>query len=180
MEDAFEDVPAQLLSPPRINTATLLTCVVPQVLDGRQYVVVVYCARGGGREGIKQVIYPPFALVRVAYPDRTYQWTEVTPESFELAGLPLDEQKRPYLGVMEEAKDFGARGRNATIHLYNQLVSRVLEQEWLVSTHQPTAGEKAVGHEFQECARLLYDKLLMPYYEHVGHDFLLLLARVTR
>jgi hypothetical protein len=180
LEDAFDDVPTQLLSPPRINTATQLTCVVPQVIDGRQYVVVAYCSRGGGREGVKQMVYPPFALVRVAYPDKTYQWDEVIPESFELSGLPLDEQNRPYLGVIEQAKDYGPRGRNAIIHLYNQLVSRVLEQEWLVNAHQPIAEEKAVGHELQECIRLLYDKPLMPYYKYVGHGFLLWLAQATR
>lgn len=180
LEDAFDDVPTQLLSPPRINTGTLLTCVVPQVLDGKQYVVVAYCGRGGGREGAQQVVYPPFALVRVAYPDKTYQWTEVTPESLELTGLPLDEQNRPYLGVIEEAKDYGPKGRNATIDLYNQLVSQVLEQGWLVSAHQPTAEEKAIGHELQECIRLLYEKPLMPYYKRIGHDFLFWLAHATR
>lgn len=180
LEDAFDDVPTQLLSPPRINTATLLSCVVPQVLDGNQYAVVAYCGRGGGREGIQQVVYPPFALVRVAYPDKTYQWIEVTSESFELSGLPLDEQNRPYLGVMETAKEYGHRGRNATIDLYNQLVSQVLERGWLLSEHQPTAEEKAVAHELQECIQLLYDKPLMLYYEYVGRDFFAWMTKATR
>jgi hypothetical protein len=180
LEDAFDAVPAHLLSPPRINTATLTTCVIPQVMEERQYVVVAYCARGGGREGVIQMVYPPFAIVRVCYPDKTYQWEDVTSETLNLSGLPLDEQRRPYLGELENSKDFGTRGRNATIELYNQLVSQVIEQEWLIKSHHPTAEEQAIARQLQDCVRLLYIKPLLPYYQHVGRDFLAWMAHAAQ
>jgi len=63
---------------------------------------------------------------------------------------------------------------------YERLVSLVLERRWLLTRHAVTAEERATAQELQECTRILYDKPLLPYYQHAGRHFLAWMERAAK
>jgi hypothetical protein len=167
-----------------MNDATYSTLILPVVIEQQQYAVVAYCLGSGRVQDQPQEVLPPFAVLYVSYPDKSVRWEEVTPEKYANYGLvnlatnAYEEQTLGYVdpyapGVTTEALQHARRQ-------YLHLISLVLEREWLLKPNPPTEEERTTARELQACVALLYKKFLLPYYQHVGHDFLAWMTRAAQ
>jgi hypothetical protein len=167
-----------------MNDATYSTNFLPVVIEGEQYAVISYCLGSGRLQDEEQAILPPFATLYVRYPDKTFRWKEVTPADYPAYGLvdlPIDEYQQSYIGrlapyaagITEEALE------NAQSE-YLRLICLVLERGWLLSHQSITDEEQTAARELQQHIGVVYDTLLLPYYQHVGRDFFAWMTRAAQ
>ena len=153
---------------------------LPIAEDNKQYVLYTFCtASGGNRPGNERRLYPPFAVARVSYPDKQVAWRVVEKKSAESNGALLDSDKQPYLGNIERAGVTPSEWTDARVR-YNELIVLVLERKWLVTHHAPTAEERLVAKELEDCIQIVYDKPLMPYYRLNGRQFFAWMERAAK
>lgn len=155
------------------------TPVLPVVAGEKQYAQICFYKSDGPVYGKMPKIYPPFARVRVSYPDKKVHWDDVEPETLGLVGLPLTDNKVPYLGTLEKGIFSMQEWRNANDR-YDVLISLVFERRWLLTRHGVTTEERATAQELRDCTRILYDKSLLPYYQHEGRQFLAWMTRAAK
>ena len=155
------------------------TRVLPVVAGDKQYALICYYETSGPVFGKMPLVYPPFASVQIAFPGKQVQWADITPKQVGLFTVLLTPEKEPYLGALERKDITMQEWRNADSR-YDLLISRVLERQWLLTKHPVTAEEHTTAKELQDCVRILYDKPLLPYYQHEGRQFLAWLARAAK
>lgn len=152
---------------------------IPAVAGERQYVLIYFYESSGPVFGKMPDVYPPFASAQVFFPDKEVHWNDVKPEALGLTKLPVDEEKKPYLGTLERGNFSMEEWRNANKR-YDVLISQVLERRWLLTRHPITVEERASARELQDCTRILYDKPLLPYYQYAGRQFLAWMERAAK
>jgi hypothetical protein len=176
-------VPAHLrdkVEPQEGGTQPQQTQAIPLLMGDKQYVLISFYEMDGPTYGELPKIYPPFASAYVSYPSKEVKWQDVTANDFNLISLPLDALKKPYLGELHPGQAASVQEWRSAEREYERLVSLVLERRWLLTRHAVTAEERATAQELQECTRLLYDKPLLPYYQHAGRHFLAWMERAAK
>jgi hypothetical protein len=153
--------------------------VLPVVEGDRQYALLAFCDVTGNNPSEKRYLTAPFATVSVLYPTKEVQWRDTKASDFKLKTEPQPGYKTEFVGIVEREGVSIAELDNADSR-YPQLVSLVLERRWLLTRHAVTAEERATAQELQECTRLLYDKPLLPYYQHAGRHFLAWMERAAK
>ena len=153
--------------------------IIPVVEAQNQYIVLTFCSISGSRPTDERRLYPPFATACVSYPDKQVRWEEIDDKIYAGNRSPLDPNNRYYLGVVERSGITPAVWTAAHTQYVN-LVSLVLERKWLVTKHAVTIEERATAKELKECVQILYDKPLLPYYQHEGRQFLAWMARAAK
>ena len=158
-----------------MNDATYSTNFLPVVIEGQQYAVISYCLGSGRLQDEQQAILPPFATLYIHYPDKAFRWKEVTPEDYPAYGLvdlPIDEYQQSYIGRLAPyAAGITVEALENAQSEYLRLICLVLERGWLLLHQSVTDEERTAARELQQQLNLVYDSLLMPYYQHVGRDF---------
>lgn len=175
-------IPAHLrnqLEPREGGSQCQQTHALPVVAGDKQYALICYYKSDGPVYGKMPKIYPPFACVNVSYPNKETHWADVKPEALGLINLPITEDKVPYLGTLERGVISMQEWRSANDR-YDVLISLVFERHWLVTRHAVTKEERATAQELQDCTRILYDKPLLPYYQHNGRQFLAWMERAAK
>lgn len=148
------------------------TMVLPLVQGGKQYAMMSFCSVTGSRPTEERRIYPIFASLYVSYPDKKVEWRDVQSDNIRKTGRLLDSYDKPYLGILDRSGISVSEWQDAR-ERYAPLVSLVIERRWLLANnHVATFEERNTAKELQECIRILYDKPLMPYYQHYGSNFL--------
>ena len=155
------------------------TQILPVVAGDRQYALLGFCYITGFSPGQERWLTAPFATVTVAYPDKRVVWRDIQPIDFGLTPTRHPGDPAEYMGLVERKGLTVSELSNARSR-YPQLVSAVMEQRWLLTQHAVTAEEKATARELQDCVRILYDKPLLPYYQHAGRHFLAWMARAAK
>ena len=155
------------------------TEIVPVVLGDRQYAQMGFCYITGFSPGQERWLTAPFATVTVAYPDKHVVWRGTKPADFNLMPTRHPGDPTEYMGLVERQGLTISEFSNARSR-YPQLVSVVMEHQWLLTKHPVTAEERATARELQDCVRILYDKPLLPYYQHAGRQFLAWMARAAK
>lgn len=176
---ALASPPAHLRAP-RINDGTYETFTLPVVIEGRQYAMFSFCDQTAAHPDRASQVGPPFASVYVAYPNKQFFWKDTKPQDFGLIRWPLEDPAKLYLGTLHREHVKSIDEWVGAIKKYNQLLSLVLERQWLLTAHPTTSEERATARELQDCTRVLYDKPLQFYYQHEGRQFLAWMARAAK
>lgn len=155
------------------------TYVLPVVAGDKQYALICFYKSDGPVYGKQPKLYPPFACVKVSYPNKETHWDDVKPTALGFTNLPITEDKVPYLGTIERGGTSMQEWRSAN-ERYDVLISSVFEHCWLLTRHAVTAEERAAAKELQDCTHILYDKPLLPYYQHEGRQFLAWMERAAK
>ena len=155
------------------------TEILPVVTGDRQYALIGFCSITGFSPDQERWLTAPFATVTVAYPDKHVVWHDTKPVDFGLSPTRHPGSPTEYMGLVEREGLTLSELRNARSR-YPQLVSMVMEQRWLLTRHPVTAEERATARELQDCVRILYDKPLLPFYQHAGRHFLAWMARAAK
>lgn len=155
------------------------TMVLPVLEGDKQFALLSFCSVSGNRPTEERKMYPLFASVKVSYPEKQVVWKDVHEGDFGLTSPLRDEGKEPYLGVVDRSGLVSGEWANAK-RRYTPLVSLVMEKRWLLTQHTVTAEECATAKELQDCVRILYDKPLLPYYQHAGRQFLSWMERAAK
>ena len=168
-----------LLEPREGGAQFQQTHALPVVARDKQYALICFYKTDGPVYGKMPNIYPPFACVKVSYPNKETHWADVKPETLGLTHFPRTKDKVPYLGTLERGR-ISMQERRSAIERYDVLISLVFERRWLVTGYATTTEERAAARELQDCTRMLYDKPLLPYYKHEGRQFLAWMERAAK
>lgn len=155
------------------------TMILPVIVGDKQYAMMSFCKISGSMPNDERRLYPPFASLSIAYPDKHTQWGELKRGDYGLNASLVDPDKVHYLGVIEDNGTSLDEWESAQAR-YPELISAAIEHRWLLTHHAVTKEERATAQELQDCARILYDKPLLPYYHHAGRQFFAWMERAAK
>jgi len=183
----YEAFNAALAAPPAhlqrrvarlIGGSSYSTAILPVVEGEQQYAQLGFCRVRSCRPSTERWLSAPFATLSVAYPSQHPTWRDTQANQFGFMTTVRADDPTEYVGVINRQGMTIAELNEASTY-YPRLVSRVLEQRWLLTRYPTTEEERATAQQLQQYVRVLYDKALLPYYQHEGRQFLAWLARAV-
>jgi len=183
----YEAFNAALATPPAqlkgrveklIGGGNYSTALLPVVVGEQQYVQLGFCQTTGARPDAECWLSAPFATLTIAYPDQQITWRDTQAAHFGMSTTVRAGDPTEYVGVIDR-QGITVQELNEARTQYPQLVLLVLERRWLVTRHAPTAEERTTAQQLQQYVRVLYDKVLLPYYQQEGRHFLAWIARAA-
>jgi len=154
------------------------TAILPVVEGEQQYAQLGFCEIIGSRPDDERWLSAPFATLAIAYPDQQSTWRDTQASQFGFMTTIRADDPTEYVGVVDRPGITLEELTEASTY-YPRLVSRVLERRWLLTRYPTTDEERATAQQLQQYVRVLYDKALLPYYQHEGHHFLTWLVRAA-
>lgn len=160
-----------------VSDETYMTLPLPCAHDGTTGIVMAFCrATAPGRPQRK--LYPPFAQAQAQYPETQISWRELKPSDIGLQSSPATP-----LGSFSEidvlVKNISAERYHSLKSRYNQLISQLLGERWLVSSEKNNGDQLRVATEIQRILSAIEEPILLPYYQTVDSTLMQWVKRVT-